>query len=323
MRAVAGGFAGSNPCQSRIPAEDHAFQQEQKGRRDSLREAVFRIASVVNILEQDNGSFVEESIRAVAGMKFGTATLSQFLLRSAYDVAVFTLPHETKQEKIRALAHRLEKLAERHFVDYIQGLQKHFLAMAEAGTHTATFAAILQQPWVNNNVIDWTALGKAKEILKTSRFGQLVGKVLFANPKKKVSELSAFSRSDGPGLCILLWKASTESETQPEFIDELECDCRGKIDLLDATKKTDKRIAVVMGAEIKRSSGAFTDAKRQLLRRFKLISMVLEFENVDVGNSIFIGRVFYREASSNKYIASSEDGAGFGFNALSWYFHRT
>ena len=79
-------------------------------------------------------------------------------------------------------------------------------------------------------------------------------KILFAKPGKDHGSLSAFARSDGPGLCIILWLSSIENNGTPDFIDELECDCRGKIDLLDPKTKSAKSVAVVMGAEIKRSS---------------------------------------------------------------------
>ncbi len=81
-----------------------------------------------------------------------------------------------------------------------------------------------------------------------------MGKVLFANPKKSHGALTAFARSDGPGLCVLLWKSSIQDGEPPDFIDELECDCRGKIDILDPTNRESLPVAVVMGAEIKRSS---------------------------------------------------------------------
>jgi hypothetical protein len=42
-----------------------------------------------------------------------------------------------------------------------------------------------------------------------------------------------------------MWSATNEQM----FVDELECDCRGKVDLLQPTRR-----AVVMGAEVKRSS---------------------------------------------------------------------
>ncbi len=69
--------------------------------------------------------------------------------------------------------------------------------------------------------------------------------MLFASTKKNHTDMHPLLRSDGPGLSIVVWHA-TDSE---KFTDELECDCRGKVDLLQPTKR-----AVVMGAEVKRSS---------------------------------------------------------------------
>ncbi len=76
------------------------------------RSDVKQTRSIVNLLQQDNGTFVEESIRSSAGLKFGMVTVSRFLLRSIHDVSVFSSPHEAPQEQIRELTAMLEKYAQ-------------------------------------------------------------------------------------------------------------------------------------------------------------------------------------------------------------------
>jgi len=107
-----------------------------------------------------------------------------------------------------------------------------------------------------------------------------------------------------------------------EFLNELEIDCRGKIDIIKENK-----VAVVMGAEIKTSASAIGDAKKQLLRRFKIIRLMLEIvEGIEEKNTIYIGRVFYREGGKNGWIPrTAEDGSRQGeggFNTLSFYYHH-
>jgi hypothetical protein len=89
-------------------------------------------------------------------------------------------------------------------------------------------------------------LNTTNEIHMTLR--EFLKKVLFANPKK-THVMDPMQRSDGPGLAILVWAATKK------LVDELEFDCRGKVDLLSMGRKGQLYgKAVVMGGEIKRSS---------------------------------------------------------------------
>lgn len=72
-----------------------------------------------------------------------------------------------------------------------------------------------------------------------------------------------------------------------------------------------------MGAEIKTSSSAIPDAKKQSIRRFKIIAKCLEATHAIKSDScIFIGRVFYRNADDRSAVAESEDGSGNDLSTL-------
>ena len=78
-----------------------------------------------------------------------------------------------------------------------------------------------------------------------------------------------------------------------------------------------------MGAEIKTSAADIPKAKKQLIWRFKIIATCLATTHkIKAEESIFIGRVFYRNVPENSVIDSSEDVSGNDLAALSFYYHR-
>lgn len=108
------------------------------------------------------------------------------------------------------------------------------------------------------------------------------------------------------------------SDDLGEFLCELEVDCRGQVDLLRTTHQ-----AVVMGAEITTSAEDIPRAKKQLIRRFKVVAMCLAVTHkIKPEKSIFIGRVFYRNVTEQRIVDSSEDASGIDFTTLSFYYHR-
>lgn len=265
-------------------------------------------------LSQDNGSIVEESVRSKAESKFGTMTVSTFLLRSVFDLAKISLPHETSQDQIQLSVIKIIAAVEDRFADYVTALQDMALKRFE----DAESRKRLEEKWVEEKEIKWSRIGQSLAIIKSDgHLAELVKKVLFVNPKKSHA-ISPFMRSDGPGLGVCVWSACGE------FVDELELDCRGKVDLLSlGQKNVEYGKAVVMGAEVKRSSTAFSEAKKQLLRRFKLIAFTLKLlYGMEQSSIIFIGRVFYRHVPANAKPESSEDGSGNGLEVVSFYYHR-
>eukprot|EP01031_Cornospumella_fuschlensis_P025840 gene25840-31207_t len=96
--------------------------------------------------------------------------------------------------------------------------------------------------------------------------------------------MSPFRRSDGPGLSILVWCATSGADSCGEFLDELPVDCFGEVDLLLTTHR-----AVVMEAEIRTSAEDIPTAKKQLIRRFKIVAMCLEaMHNINAEERIFL-----------------------------------
>lgn len=262
---------------------------------------------LVEGLSKDNGIFVEDNIRSKAADLFGSTTLSRLQARCLHDLVLLSSPHGTPADQIQLGVARLCTTVQENFADYVRGL--YDLTRSKIQDPSDVLG---KNPWVEQKEILWQNIGASFALVKADRnVGTLLTKVLFANPKKK-HEMDPFLRSDGPGLSVIMWLATKK------FVDELECDCRGKIDLLLPTLR-----AVVMGAEVKRSSGAIGEAKRQLIIRFKLISFILgRVYGIPSASTIFIGRVFYSHVAEGSKPADSEDGSGNDLEILSFYYHR-
>jgi len=285
-----------------IFGKQHKAAQAQS---DSDSKAVKRLLEDVS---RDNGSFVEESVRAKAADTFGSSTMQRFVARCLYDLVKLASPHGTPQDALQLAVKRVLGVVLAQFPAYVRALYDR--ARVKIQDPSGVLAG---NPWVTDDgKIDYRNIGATFEHVKADgTLGQLVKKVLFANPTKD-HEMDPLLRSDGPGLGVVMWLAAEK------FVDELECDCRGKVDVLEPTRR-----AVVMGAEVKTSSSAIPDAKLQLVTRFKVISFLLAIMyNIDPNLIIFIGRVFYRKVPKGAHPAEAEDGSGHDLAVLSWYYHR-
>jgi hypothetical protein len=242
---------------------------------------------------------------------FGVSTMKTFLAKCLYDLVVLSNPHEYSHEDIVAGETQLEQFAREHFVAFVHAFHEHLCLNVEDPSHI-----LLDNPWVVSGAVVMENIKVSEGVLNNSQ-NAIKKRILYAlDPNDDV--MSPFRRSIGPGLCIIVWKATCVSDGPGEFLGEIEVDCRGKVDLLLTTHR-----AVVMGAEIKTSAADIPRAKKQLIRRFKIIATCLAVTHkIKVEDCIFIGRVFYRNVPENSIIASSEDASGNSLATLSFYYHR-
>lgn len=248
---------------------------------------------------------MEDKVRDNAGSMFGFSTMKTFLAKCLYDLIVLSNPHDYSHEDIVAGETQLVAFAGTHFVAFVQAYYEHLMA-----TVPDPSGVLSRNPWVVNDQVVADNLKACGGLLNNSQRDMVKRIKKTTEPADNV--MSVFRRSTGPGLSVVVWCACGE------FLGEVELDCRGKVDLLLTTKR-----AVVMGAEIKTSASAIPDAKKQLIRRFKIISLCLHVTHAIPSEScIFIGRVFYRNADEGSTVAESEDGSGNSLSTLSFYYHR-
>jgi hypothetical protein len=242
---------------------------------------------------------------------FGVSTMRPFLAKCLYDLVVLSNPHEHSHEDIVDGESQLEQFARDHFVAFVQAFYEHLCLKVDDPSHI-----LANHPWVESGTI-WTENIKSSGGVLNNSQNAIKKRILYAVESNDVV-MSPFRRSAGPGLCIIVWKATCVTGDPGEFLGEIQVDCRGKVDLLLTTHQ-----AVVMGAEIKTSAADIPRAKRQLIRRFKIIAACLAATHkIKAEESIFIGRVFYRTVPENSVIDSSEDASGNDLTTLSFYYHR-
>lgn len=267
---------------------------------------------LVQSISEDNGAFVENRIRASAADLFGQSTLSRLLARCLRDLVLLALPHETDPDQMETTVCRLLTVVKANFADYVQALHAH----ASTTISDDPSGILAKHPWVDATGIVWRNIGTCVTFANSDgNIGVLVSKLLCASPQKS-HEIDPLLRTNGPGLSVVVWLATGK------FVNELECDCRGRVDLLQMPSNG----AVVLGAAVKRSSSAFGEAKRQLTFRFKVIGFILERVcSVPRASLVFIGRVFYSNSVSTEgsvCLDSEENASGGGSEILSFYFHK-
>lgn len=198
----------------------------------------------------------------------------------------------------------LANCAKANFTSFVKALWLNLCGKVDDPSGIMT-----ENPWETSDGVDQVSYDNIKScggVLNNSQ-KVLKDRILFVEREDHV--MDPFRRSKGPGLCIIVWLATEE------FFLEVEVDCRGKVDLIETTKR-----AVVTGAEIKTSSTDIPKAKRQLVRRFKIIAKVLHITlDIDQSTSVFVGRVYYRNVPSNAVPAEAEDGSGNDINTVSFY----
>jgi len=267
--------------------------------------ALKEIRQALDRQERNSSGYVEDRVRDCAGNMFGFSTMRTFLAKCLYDLIVLSNPHEYSHEDIVAGENQLEAFAREKFLAFVEAYYEQLKIQVVDPS-----GVLLNNPWVVDGSVIGDNLKACGGVLNNSQ-RDLVKRIKKAmEPPDNV--MSIFRRSSGPGLSVVVWCACGE------FLGEVELDCRGKVDLLLTTKR-----AVVMGAEIKTSASAIPDAKKQLIRRFKIIAKCLEVTHgIERNSCIFIGRVFFRNSDDRSTVAESEDGSGNELGTLSFYYHR-
>lgn len=277
----------------------------------SLAAELKSIRKAIERQERNSSGYVEDRIRDSAANMFGVGTMRPFLAKCLYDLVVLSDPHEYSHEDIVAGEAQLEQFAREHFVAFVQAFYEHLCSKVDDPAHI-----LGNNPWVVSGAVVMENIKSSGGVLNNSQ-NAIKKRILYALEPNDVI-MSPFRRSVGPGLCIVVWKATCVSDGPGEFLGEIEVDCRGTVDLLLTTRQ-----AVVMGAEIKTSAADIPRAKKQLIKRFKIIATVLSATHkIKSEESIFVGRVFYRNVPENSIVDPSEDASGNDLATLSFYYHR-
>lgn len=264
---------------------------------------------------RNNSGYVEDKVRECAASMFGISTMKSFLVKSLHDLVILSSPHDYSFEDIIIAEAKLEEFAQNNFVEFIVALYDYLCKTVDDPGNI-----LADNPWVDEDNVPIVDNIKACGVVLSNSQNALKKRILFAIENAADSIMSPFRRSNGPGLSIVVWFATSEYDVlDGEFLSEIEVDCRGKVDLLLSTNR-----AVVMGAEIKTSASAIRGAKRQLIRRFKIMTKCMNIiHGIRREHSIFIGRVFYRDVAPNSTVEQSEDGSDVNhLSTLSFYYHR-
>jgi hypothetical protein len=261
--------------------------------------------------ERNSSGYVEDRVRDIAANMFGVSTMRTFLIKCLYDLVVLSNPHECSHEDIVLGESQLEVFAKACFVGFVEAFYEHLLKTTNDPSNI-----LVKNPWVVLGEIVVENIKASGGVLNSSQ-NSMKKRILNALESDN-SIMSPFRRSAGPGLSVIVWCATKTTGESGEFLGEVEVDCRGKVDLLLTTRR-----AVVMGAEIKTSATDIPRAKKQLIRRFKIIATCLNVtHNITPNNCIFVGRVFYRNVAERSIVATSEDASGNDLVTLSFYYHR-
>jgi hypothetical protein len=249
--------------------------------------------------------------------------MKPYLAKCLYDLVVLSNPAESSHEDVVAGESQLEAFASAHLIDFVHAYYQRLLHLRKAAEDTRGILVLQKRPWVvpggsgGLSQIQIDNIKASGQVLNTGE-NDMKKRILNALETND-AVMSPLRRSSGPGLSIVIWRATCKPDlTGGEFLSELELDCRGKIDLLLTTRR-----AVVMGAEIKTSASDIPRAKKQLIRRFKVIATCLAATHrIAPEDSICVGRVFYRNVPEGSVVAHSEDESGEGLTTLSFYYHR-
>lgn len=287
-----------------------AMDRQEKSISD-IRKVMDRQEKAIDRVERNGSGFVEDRVRESAANLFGPRTMNTFLAKSLYDLVVLSNPHDYSHEDIVAGEYELAQFAREHFVAFVHAFYEHLCSKVEDPSHI-----LVNYPWVVSGEVVVENIKRCGGVLNNSQ-NDIKKRILYALESTDET-MSPFRRSAGPGLSIIVWKATRMPHSPGEFLREIEVDCRGKVDLLLTTRR-----AIVMGAEIKTSAADIPRAKKQLIRRFKIIATCLAVTHkIKTEDSIFIGRVFYRNTPEGSMVVSSEDASGNDLSTLSFYYHR-
>jgi len=298
----------------------------QEGNITSLRETVDRqernitsLLKTVDRQERNSSSFVEDRIRDIAGNIFGSNAMKRFLAKSIYDLVLLTSPFESPHEDLLTGESVMEVFARSHFVAFVGAFYQRACStcmdpkqkkLLETNPWISTRTDGTKEIVIENIRLCGSALNKSQRAMRK--------RIMFVVESTDPAS-TPFKRTMGPGLAIVVWAStSAQDSAAGDFMSELELDCRGKVDLIFATRK-----AVVLGGEIKTSASDIPKAKKQLIRRFKVIATCLDVvHGIKRKETIFLGRVFYRNIEENSFVLESEDASEDGTGTLSFYYHR-
>eukprot|EP01031_Cornospumella_fuschlensis_P024684 gene24684-29827_t len=229
---------------------------------------------------------------------------------------VLCSPHEYSHEDVIAGESQLEQFARDRFVAFVKAFYEHLCEIVDDPSRV-----LAHNPWVvpGAGAEEVIVIGnvKSSSVVLSNSQNAMRNRILYALEVRDTI-MSPFRRSAGPGLSIVVWCATSGADSCGEFLEELQVDCFGEVDLLLTTHR-----AVVMGAEIKTSAEDIPTAKKQLIRRFKIIATCLAaMHKIHTEKSIFVGRVFYRFVPTGNHVESSEDASGNGLATLSFYYHK-
>eukprot|EP01031_Cornospumella_fuschlensis_P032119 gene32119-38842_t len=266
--------------------------------------------TVLHRLDRSVSELVEDRVREIAGRSFLLGEeASKFVANCLSDIIDLASPHGLLFRQQQDLEEKLADFVSHHYVDFVQAYYQHLKSVI------INSSLLMAHPWVVDGSVNPANIKACSRDLTPSqrRIQKRIAMAAKESAKGQDSKLmSTLKSSSGPGLSIFLWCACGE------FIDCLELDCRGKVEL------SGPKNAIIMGAEVKTSSSAIPAAKKQLRRRFRIIAKCLEVvRGITRKNCIFVGRVLYRTVPTNMIVVESEFEEGEPeFENVSFFYHR-
>ena len=172
---------------------------------------------------------------------FGDSIMKRYLVKSIRDLAVLVVSKDS-QDNLIAADEKFKLFAKDNSTIFVSNYYEFLLKTVNDST------ILNSHPWACelNNTIS-VIPSNIRVLNKPQR--ELTSRVL--KVIDNTSTIDPFYLSTGPSISVIVWKCTGE------FLNELELDCKGRIDILKQTKQ-----AVVMGAEIKTSESAIGAAKK-------------------------------------------------------------
>eukprot|EP01031_Cornospumella_fuschlensis_P028258 gene28258-34124_t len=297
--------------------------EEQREEQVSLKKLVedlkgeLRIYLNKSINRMDGGltRLLKVKLRDAAGIKFGKDSFKPFFAKSLLDLVYLA----SRSSRIAFDGFqlfeesRLADFAEKHFADFVAAYYHHLL-------DTVTEPSVLvEYPWVVNGVINPSHVRASERAELSHSQRAMLKRIECAADNASRGEDADLTRIDlilpyGPGLSTVVWMACGE------FLGEMAMDCRGNVEILD-------NVVMIEGAELTMSPSEFGDAKKQLLRRFRVVTKCLEIlHGIKPEKCMCTGRVFcYRSKVDDEDSAEEENQEISEFERLTTvkiYHHR-